>query len=144
MHLDWNQLSPISSSLGGILIGFAAVLLFAGIGRIAGITGIVAGMLKTPTQAQLWRYAFVAGLLISPLIYTVFATLPVAEVEGNWKTLAASGLLVGVGTRLSNGCTSGHGVCGLSRLSLRSLIATLSFMASGFLTVFIVRHLIPN
>lgn len=144
MHLDWNQLSPISSTLGGILIGLAAVFLFAGIGRIAGITGIVAGILKKPNQAQLWRYAFIAGLLVSPLIYTLFADLPSVELQGNWTTLAWSGLLVGIGTRLSNGCTSGHGVCGLSRLSLRSLVATLCFMTSGFLTVFILRHVLSN
>jgi uncharacterized protein len=110
-------------------------------GRVAGISGIVGGLLR-PTRGDLdWRIAFVAGLIGAPLAYRMWFVLPAVQIEATPFTLAAAGLLVGFGTRLGSGCTSGHGVCGLSRLSPRSLAATAIFMAAGFATVFVVRHL---
>ena len=111
-------------------------------GRIAGISGIV-GALMRPAQGEIsWRVAFVAGLVIAPVAYTVFSRLPAVMIDADYTALIAAGVLVGVGTRYAGGCTSGHGVCGLSRFSLRSLLATLVFMAAGFLMVFVVRHLL--
>lgn len=142
MNINWQEFSPLYSTFGGVLIGISAVLLFAGLGRIAGITGIIAGLLQRKRKDHYWRLCFLAGLALAPVIYQVFAPLPEIQLQNNWSGLALSGLLVGVGTRLANGCTSGHGVCGLSRLSIRSLIATLMFMGSGFITVFVIHHLL--
>ncbi|WP_426169675.1 YeeE/YedE family protein [Pseudoduganella sp. R-31] len=130
---------------GGILIGLATAMLLLVNGRIAGISGIVGGLLSRafPGQATegdaAWRFAFLGGLVAAPLVYGAFAALPSVQVDAGTLTLAAAGLLVGVGTRYGSGCTSGHGVCGLSRLSPRSLVATLCFMAAGFATVAVVR-----
>ena len=143
MMIDWNGFTPLAAAVGGVLIGMAAAMLVLMQGRIAGISGIVGGLLARPVAGDTgWRIAFVAGLLLAPVLYRLLATLPPIRVEAGWGTLVVAGLLVGFGTRLGSGCTSGHGVCGLSRLSPRSLAATLMFMAAGFATVFVVRHLV--
>ncbi|MCA0274907.1 MAG: YeeE/YedE family protein [Proteobacteria bacterium] len=139
-----TEFTPIASTLGGVLIGLSAVLLMAWEGRIAGISGI-AGRLLPPylDGAFLSRLGFVLGLVAAPLIYSVATGHQVLQsVSSNLPLMAAAGLLVGFGSVYGNGCTSGHGVCGLSRLSLRSLVATLTFMATAFVTVFAVRHLV--
>ena len=142
MSLDLSAFTPLAALAGGALIGLAAVLLVLFNGRIAGISGIVAALLPPRPQPGAWRLTFVAGLLAAPWIYQWFAPLPAASSPAAWPLLVLAGLLVGIGTRLGSGCTSGHGVCGLSRLSLRSLVATLVFMASGFATVFVLRHVL--
>lgn len=127
---------------GGIMIGLAAAMLLLLNGRIAGISGILGGILSRRAHGDLaWRLAFLAGLVAAPLAYGAFATLPAVQVEAGAGTLVAAGLMVGIGTRYGSGCTSGHGVCGLSRLSPRSLVATLCFMAAGFATVGVIRSL---
>ena len=142
MTLDLNAFTPASAAAGGALIGFAAGLLLLFSGRIAGISGIVGGLLRPKAGDVSWRLAFVIGLMAAPAAYQLFAALPASRIETGDALIIAAGLLVGVGTRYGSGCTSGHGVCGLSRLSLRSLVATLVFMAAGFVTVFVVRHLL--
>jgi uncharacterized protein len=142
MTLDLAAFTPWSALAGGLLIGLAAALLLWFNGRIAGISGII-GLLLQPTRGEVaWRVAFVAGLVVAPLLYALFATLPVPHFDAGTPALLAAGLLVGVGTRYGSGCTSGHGVCGLSRLSPRSAVATAAFMAAGFATVFVLRHLL--
>ena len=140
MTIDMTAFTPVAALLGGALIGLAAVLLVLFNGRIAGISGIVGGLL--PPRASGWRVAFVIGLLAAPWVYGLFAPVPAAASPASWPVLVLAGLLVGCGTRLGSGCTSGHGVCGLSRLSVRSLVATLCFMAAGFATVFVARHVL--
>lgn len=142
MHIDWNQFSPYSALLGGALIGVAAALLLLLNGRIAGISGILGGLLRPVRGDAGWRIAFLLGLAGAPLLYMLFAPLPVTHIAAGPGALAMAGLLVGFGTRYGSGCTSGHGVCGISRLSLRSLVATAVFMATGFATVFVTRHLL--
>jgi uncharacterized membrane protein YedE/YeeE len=142
MTIDWSAFTPWSAAIGGVVIGIAAALLVLVNGRLAGISGIVGGMLRPRGGDFAWRLAFVAGLLLAPLAYASVAALPAITIEAGYPMLIAAGLLVGIGTRFAGGCTSGHGVCGLSRLSPRSLVATLSFMAAGFITVFVVRHAI--
>lgn len=142
MTIDWMHFTPWSAVLGGMLIGIAAAVLVLFSGRIAGISGIIGGLLRVARGDIGWRIAFVAGLLAAPLLYGVVAVLPPVRIDANGLTLAAAGLLVGIGTRFGSGCTSGHGVCGLSRLSPRSLAATLIFMGAGFATVYLARHLI--
>ncbi|CAB3689278.1 hypothetical protein LMG3431_04782 [Achromobacter pestifer] len=122
------------------MIGAAAVLLMAGAGRIAGISGILGGLLP-PQPNSLWRLAFVLGLCAAPWLYSLGAALPAITVDAGTSRLIVAGLLVGIGTRYASGCTSGHGVCGLSRGSRRSFVATALFMAAGFVTVYAVRHL---
>jgi uncharacterized protein len=142
MAIDWNQFTPFQSLLGGALIGLAAAFLLLFNGRIAGVSGIVAGLIK-PTPAEWkWRLAFVLGLISAPWMYQRVAALPLSTVDADWKSLILAGLLVGVGTRYGSGCTSGHGVCGLARISPRSLAATLAFMLSGFVSVYVIRHLL--
>ena len=140
--IDWAAFTPESALAGGVLIGIAASMLVLLNGRIAGISGIVGGLLKPRAGDVLWRAAFVVGLLVSPLVYSLATSLPSATIDAGYPVLVAAGLLVGLGTRYGAGCTSGHGVCGLSRFSPRSLAATLAFMATGFATVFVVRHVI--
>ncbi len=140
--IDWPHFTPWMSLAGGILIGLSAALFVLFNGRIAGISGILGGLLQWPRDDVAWRIAFLLGLIGAPLVYTLFAPLPAVRVDAGSATLVAAGLLVGIGTRYGAGCTSGHGVCGISRLSPRSLVATAAFMAAGFATVFIVRHLI--
>ena len=142
MIIDWTHFTPWSSLAGGLLIGLATALLLLLSGRIAGISGIVGGLLRPGKGDVAWRVAFVAGLLAAPLVFAMVAPLPQVRIDAGTATLIVAGLLVGVGTRYGSGCTSGHGVSGLSRGSRRSLVATASFMAAGFLTVFVVRHLL--
>ena len=143
MTIDWSHFTPAAALAGGLLIGLAAALLLAFNGRIAGISGILGGLLAHPRSGEFaWRAAFVLGLILAPALYQVFAALPASRVDTGGAGLVAAGLLVGYGARLGSGCTSGHGVCGLSRLSPRSLAATLTFMAAGFATVFVARHLL--
>ena len=142
MSIDWTNFTPWSAVIGGAVIGVAAALLMLVNGRVAGISGIVGAMLRPQAQDFAWRLAFVAGLLLAPVLYAAVATAPTVTIAASYPVLIVAGLLVGAGTRFAGGCTSGHGVCGLSRLSPRSLAATLAFMAAGFVTVFVVRHLI--
>src|SRR5215471_10810347 len=139
MTIDWTAFTPWSGVIGGAIIGLAVALLLLANGRIAGIVG---GLLRPSTGDIAWRVAFVAGLVAAPVAYAIVATLPPINVEASYPTLVLAGLLVGVGTRYGAGCTSGHAVCGISRLSPRSIGATLAFMAAGFLTVFVVSHLL--
>lgn len=140
MTLDWNHFTPWTSLAGGVLIGVAAAMLVLLSGRIAGISGIVGGLLR-PRRAELgWRLAFIAGLFAAPLMVRLASSLAAPRIDAGFGTLVVAGLLVGAGTAFGSGCTSGHGVCGLSRLSPRSLVATLAFMAAGMATVFVARH----
>ena len=141
MTIAWQHFTPWASLAGGMLIGLAAALLILFNGRIAGISGILGGLLR-PRQGDLgWRIAFLAGLVGTPLLYQLWQALPAVQVDAGTPALIVAGLLVGLGVRYGAGCTSGHGVCGLSRLSPRSLAATIAFMAAGFLTVYLLRHL---
>ena len=142
MSIDWQSFTPWASLAGGILIGAAASLLILFNGRIAGISGIIGGLFQPRKGDTSWRLAFIAGLLGAPLIYSLFTELPAIRIDAHYGILIAAGLIVGVGTRYGSGCTSGHGVCGLSRLSPRSLVATITFMAAGFAATYVVRHLI--
>ena len=142
MTLDWLHFTPWRSLVGGALIGLAAAILVVANGRIAGISGILGGLLRPARNDWGWRLAFVVGLLAAPTVYALVAPLAVPRIEAGTAVLVIAGLLVGFGTRLGSGCTSGHGVCGLARMSPRSLAATLGFMAAGFATVFVVRHLL--
>lgn len=142
MTIDWLNFTPWTALAGGAVIGLAAAMFVLLNGRIAGISGILGGLLQFPKGDMAWRVAFLAGLLAAPLVYGLFAPLPAVRVDAGTATLLAAGLLVGLGTRYGSGCTSGHGVCGLSRLSPRSLVATAAFMSAGFITVFVVRHLL--
>ena len=141
MFIDWNTFTPWSALAGGVLIGLAAAMFVLLNGRIAGISGVIGGLLKPARGDVAWRAAFILGLIGAPLVYMLFAALPTLQIEAGYGALTMAGLLVGIGTRYGSGCTSGHGVCGLSRLSPRSLVATATFMGAGFLTVFIIRHL---
>jgi len=142
-----ENFTPLSALIGGALIGLSAVILWVMDGRVAGISGIVGG-LADPPQGSVggdagWRIAFLLGLLAAPLFYwTAGGGYPSVTITSSLPLLLGGGLLVGFGTRLGGGCTSGHGVCGMARLSPRSLAATLVFMAAGFATVFVARHLV--
>lgn len=146
MTILWNSFTPWSSLAGGMLIGLAAALLIVLLGRIAGISGIVGALLQRSSWASVanwgWRAAFVIGMVVAPLVWQLIAPLPPMEMPSNPLVIVLAGLLVGFGTRLGSGCTSGHGVCGLSRLSLRSLAATLTFIGADAATVFVVRHVL--
>lgn len=135
--------TPLSGFIGGVLIGLAALLLLVANGRIAGVSGIVGGLLARVPGDMGWRAAFVVGLWLGAFIYwAARGALFEVELEATLPVMIVAGLLVGYGTRLGSGCTSGHGVCGIARLSTRSIVATVVFMASGIATVFIVRHVI--
>jgi uncharacterized membrane protein YedE/YeeE len=142
MTIDWMHFTPVTALLGGGLIGLAVVVLMLTHGRIAGISGIVNGLLHRKAGDVSWRVAFFVGLLAAPLMVRFTLGLPAIEIDASAPLLMVAGLLVGLGTRLGSGCTSGHGVCGLSRLSPRSMLATASFMFTGFATVYVVRHLL--
>jgi uncharacterized membrane protein YedE/YeeE len=144
MGIAWTSFTPWASLAGGLLIGMAVALLLLFNGRIAGISGIVGGLLRPVRGDVTWRAAFVAGLVAAPLARLVVAALPRLHVAADTPTLVVAGLLVGIGTRYGSGCTSGHGVCGLSRGSWRSLVATATFMAAGFVVVFVVRHVLAR
>jgi uncharacterized membrane protein YedE/YeeE len=138
-----ENFTPVSGFIGGLLIGLAAALLFLLNGRISGISGIVGGLLVPKSSDAGWRVAFVAGLLLGALAY-VLATgeMVPAKMQASLPVLVAAGLLVGFGTRLGSGCTSGHGICGIARLSRRSIVATSVFFGVAILTVFLTRHVI--
>lgn len=142
MLIDWNNFTPWSALAGGALIGLAAAIFVLFNGRIAGISGIIGGLIKPQLHDTSWRIAFIAGLVLAPLIWQLFAALPNIQIDSSTSLLIAAGLITGFGTRYGSGCTSGHGVCGISRLSPRSMVATLIFMSFGFLTVYISRHLL--
>jgi uncharacterized protein len=146
MNIAWHAFTPWASLAGGVLIGLAAVVLLVFVGRIAGISGIVGGLVRhadgyTGTDWQ-WRVAFIFGLLLAPAVYGVIAVVPEAQIDTGWVGVIVAGLLVGIGTRYGAGCTSGHGICGLARFSPRSLVATLAFMVTGFITVYLMRRLL--
>lgn len=142
MQIDWDHFTPWSALSGGALIGAASAMMILGVGRIAGISGIVGGLLPPRSNDALWRIAFVAGLVCAPAVLSLFRPPIPPTFSTSWGLLALAGALVGFGSRLGSGCTSGHGVCGLSRLSPRSLAATATFMTVGFATVFVVRHIL--
>ncbi|MEO0315723.1 MAG: hypothetical protein RI928_2179 [Pseudomonadota bacterium] len=142
MTIDWIHFTPGMSLLGGVLIGISSALFILANGRIAGISGILGGLLSRRPGDMIWRIAFVLGLIAAPAaIFGITGPLT-ATIEANTEVLVIAGLLVGIGTRYGAGCTSGHGVCGLSRLSPRSLVATLAFMGAGMAIVFVMRHLL--
>lgn len=140
MTIDWNHFTPWASLAGGALIGLAAAAFVLLNGRVAGISGILGGLLFVPAQDRAWRVAFIAGLILALPLWVAIMPRPEFRIDAGWASIVAAGLLVGLGTRYAGGCTSGHGVCGLSRLSMRSLVATLSFMAAGFAMVYVLRH----
>lgn len=140
MTIDWISFTPWSALAGGVLIGAAASLFVLLNGRIAGISGLLASALQRGAEGRGEKLLFLLGLLVAPLLWMLFGTLPALEFQSGWLGLVVAGLLVGLGTRYGAGCTSGHGVCGISRLSVRSIVATLAFMAAGFATVFVLRH----
>jgi uncharacterized protein len=140
MNIDWLHFTPWASLAGGILIGLATALLLLANGRVAGISGILGGLLR-PTHGDIaWRVTFILGLFVAPLAWLTMGAMPPAQIDHSPALLTVGGLLVGIGTRFGSGCTSGHGVCGIARLSPRSLLATACFVAAGFVTVFVVRH----
>lgn len=141
MMIDTANFTPGLSLLGGIFAGIASALFILNNGRIAGISGILGGLLKPRKEDIAWRIAFLLGLIAAPAVVFSFMPAPAVTIEANTITLLIAGTLVGIGTRYGAGCTSGHGICGLSRLSLRSLVATLTFMAAGMAIVFVMRHL---
>jgi hypothetical protein len=142
MTMDWNHFTPWASLAGGVILGVASALFILLNGRVLGISGILGGLVKPQRGDTGWRIAFVAGLLVAPMLWRLFAQPAEFRIDTGWAVLVVGGLLVGWGTRYGSGCTSGHGVCGLARLSPRSLAATLAFMAAGFATVFVMRHVL--
>jgi uncharacterized membrane protein YedE/YeeE len=140
MSIDWIHFTPWSSLAGGALVGLAAALLILLNGRVAGISGILGGILLPKRGDTAWRALFLLGLVLAPLFYGAVRPLPELHIAAGSGLLVAAGLLVGIGTRYGSGCTSGHGVCGVARLSPRSIAATFAFVLAGFATVFLVRH----
>lgn len=144
MNIDWTSFTPWSALAGGALIGLAASVFALVNGRVAGISGLLGSLLQRQAEWRGEKAAFLLGLLLAPGLWVMFAALPMIHFETGSLGLIVAGLLVGIGTRYGSGCTSGHGVCGISRLSPRSLVATLCFMATGFATVFVLRHLLES
>jgi uncharacterized membrane protein YedE/YeeE len=144
MTVDWSHFTPFSAAGGGLLIGLSAVGLILLAGRMAGISGISGGLLPPVRGDAGWRLAFLAGLIAAPAVYSLVRSLPSVSIQTSAPVLIIAGLLVGIGTRYAAGCTSGHGICGLSRLSSRSLAAVVTFMAAGFVTVFVMRHVLAS
>ncbi|SLJ83440.1 YeeE/YedE family protein [Psychrobacter sp. DAB_AL43B] len=140
IQIDWQAFTPISL-VGGMMLGVATVILLLGIGRIAGISGIFSSLLK-PKSVEMWQILFILGLVVSPVLYSLIRPLPDIEISTSLPLLIAAGLLVGFGTRLGSGCTSGHGICGNARLSPRSMAATVTFMFFGIVTVYIGRQVL--
>jgi hypothetical protein len=132
----------IQSLIGGSIIGIAVSLLLLFNGKVLGVSGILGELFNNPLSKNYWRLFFVLGLLISPLIYSIFHPIPLIEISSNKLLIIVGGLLVGFGSRLGSGCTSGHGVCGLARLSVRSFIATMTFIFFGFVTVFVIQKVL--
>ena len=143
MTIDWTHFTPWTALAGGILLGIASAAFILVNGRVLGISGILGGLLVPKRSDASWRVMFLLGLLLAPATLSLLAPglISAPRIEANNVAIVVAGLLVGLGTRYGSGCTSGHGVCGLSRLSPRSLVATLAFMASGFAMVYVVRHL---
>jgi uncharacterized membrane protein YedE/YeeE len=144
MTIDWNHFTPWMSLGGGLLLGISAAMFILVNGRVLGISGIVGGLLVPKKGDAGWRVAFLLGMAVSPLIFRMLMPADMVQaprIDAGYLSVVVAGLLVGLGTRYGSGCTSGHGVCGLSRMSPRSLLATITFMATGFLTVFVLRHL---
>ena len=144
MHIDWSAFTPWSALAGGVLIGMSAAMLVLLNGRVAGISGIVGGLLKPRSGDIAWRVAFLSGLVAAPLCLALVRSMPEPRIDAGFGELALAGLLVGIGTRYGSGCTSGHGVCGVSRLSPRSLVATACFITAGIATVFVARHVLAH
>ena len=142
MTIDWTAFTPWSALAGGALIGLAAALFIHANGRIAGISGIVGGLLRPSPGDRAWRLAFVLGMIAAPLLWSLATTLPPLIIAADWPLLIVAGLIVGISTRYGAGCTSGHGICGLARFSRRSFTATLLFMVTAIVTVFIIRHVV--
>ncbi len=144
MTIDWTHFTPWTALAGGILLGLASAAFILVNGRVLGISGILGGLLVPKRSDASWRVFFLLGMVLAPAVLSLAAPglVSAPRIEASKVTIVAAGLLVGLGTRYGSGCTSGHGVCGLSRLSPRSLVATLAFMASGFATVYVIRHLI--
>jgi uncharacterized membrane protein YedE/YeeE len=140
MTIDWSAFTPASALAGGAIIGIAVAMFALVNGRIAGISGILGGLLRPSLPDAAWRAAFIAGLLAAPLLYALAAPLPAAIIDASLPVLVIAGLAVGIGTRYASGCTSGHGVCGISRFSPRSLVATATFVGAGMAMVYLVRH----
>ncbi len=140
MLIDWTHFTPWAALAGGVLLGLASALFVLLNGRILGISGIVGGLLRPRAGDMGWRLAFVLGMMVAPGLYWLVVGPTQPRIDATWGMVVMAGLLVGVGTRYGSGCTSGHGVCGLSRMSPRSLVATLAFMGAGFVTVFLIRH----
>jgi len=135
--------TPVSAAIGGVLIGLSAVLLMLSTGRIAGVSGIFGGLLNLRGEDKGWRIAFLAGLILAPVIAGwIGYGMAVPTLPASWAVIVAAGLLVGFGTRLGGGCTSGHGICGIGRLSVRSIVATIVFMATAVVTVAVTRHIL--
>ena len=145
MTIDWINFTPWASLSGGIMLGVASAFFILVNGRVLGISGILGGLLPPKLGDAGWRIAFLLGMLAAPLGYRLLAPADFVQaprIDAGFATIVGAGLLVGLGTRYGSGCTSGHGVCGLSRLSPRSLVATLAFMGAGFAMVFVVRHVL--
>jgi len=142
MSIDFAHFTPGAALVGGLIIGLAAAVLILGMGRIAGISGILGGLLLRPQGDMDWRIAFLIGLMGAPVIAALLGHPVVPDIAAGWGEVLSAGFLVGIGTRYAGGCTSGHGVCGLSRGSVRSLVATVTFMTAGIVTVFVVRHVV--
>ena len=140
MLIDWTHFTPWAALAGGVLLGLASALFVLLNGRILGISGIVGGLLRPRACDMGWRLAFLLGMLVAPGLYWLVVGPTQPRIDATWGMVVIAGLLVGVGTRYGSGCTSGHGVCGLSRMSPRSLVSTLAFMGAGFVTVFLIRH----
>ncbi|MBQ0535448.1 YeeE/YedE family protein [Providencia huaxiensis] len=140
MTIDWANFTPLSAAVGGVLIGLAAAILLVFNGRIAGISGILGGLLKPTKGDTAWKLAFIIGLMSAPMLFTWLAYTPEVNIATSTPILVLAGLFVGFGSRLGSGCTSGHGICGMARLSRRSIVAVLLFMIVAFVTVALANH----
>ena len=142
MAIDWASFTPVSAAAGGALIGLAAGTLLLLNGRVAGVSGIAGGVLRPSRGDVAWRLAFLAGLVAAPVCYALVRALPPITFDISLPAVALAGFVVGIGTRAGSGCTSGHGICGIARLSPRSIAATACFVAAGMITVFVLRHIL--
>ena len=145
MNIDWAHFTPFASLTGGIILGVASAVFILINGRILGISGILGGLMPPKLGDTFWRISFLLGLFVAPTVFHAVVPAPyitAARIDATDMMVVIAGLLVGIGTRYASGCTSGHGVCGLSRLSPRSLVATMAFMGAGFATVYVLRHIV--